>query len=437
MTDSTAGTDGVTTGSDTFDPAAARRREAHWISGVRGIAGLGVLLVVLGHADIPILGGGTVGADLLVVVLGFEIVVWATAYGVGGVGAVGAPRGRQRVVAPLVLVAAVSITVTVWWSTTSAAGGSSATMWDHLASELSLAGQDAVGVPGMWAQSRVWPASAGALALAALAATTGVALAIGWVIRRFAVAGRPVSGRSLIQLSCLVFGLVIVVAVAVVLDLLPASYVAGPVMSVALRAWEMALGALVAALVVTGLLPTRVHRLLGASAVALLVLDIGWPNALAVPRGSLVGIAGAVLIADAASGMPSRGVRRIVDSSPLQITGRFGFCWYLWHLPVLMLAPLMLGSALSCVQSVELLVLALWAAGLTYAVIGRRRVGAGSLPIEDHPHVHGHASIHLPTALRSWQDAPRAAAGVGTQIGPEPHFEVAPTTPGTAGGAGR
>jgi peptidoglycan/LPS O-acetylase OafA/YrhL len=431
MTDSTARVDGVTTGSDTFDPAAARRRSAPWISGVRGIAGLGVLLVVLGHAGLPTLGGGTVGADLLVVVLGFEIVVWATAHGIG---AVGAPRSRQRVVAPLVLVVAVSITAAVWWSTTSFEGGSSGTMWDQLGAELTVAGQDAVGVQDMWSQSRAWPASAGAQALAALAATVGVAIAIGWVIRRFTVAGRPLTGRSLVLVSCLVFGLVIVVAVAVVLDLLPTSYVAGPVMSVAMRAWEMALGALVGALVVTGLLPIRVHRLLGATAVTLLVLAVGWPDALAVPRGSLVGVAGAVLIADAASAMPSRGVRRIVDSSPLQITGRFGFCWYLWHLPVLLLAPLIIGSALSWVQSAELMLLALWAAGLTYAVLGRRRVGAGSLPIEDHPHVHGHASIHLPTALRSWQHAPRAAAGVGSQVGPVPHFEVAPTPPGTTGG---
>jgi peptidoglycan/LPS O-acetylase OafA/YrhL len=150
-----------------------------------------------------------------------------------------------------------------------------------------------------------------------------------------------------------------------------------------------------------------------------------------MPHGALVGVAGALLLAEAAASQQSGAVHRIVASSPLQVTGRFGWCWYLWHLPALLLAPLLLGSRLTWVQSVELLALALWCAGLTYAVLGRRRVDGGSLPIQDHPHVHGHASLHLPTALRSWHHAPRVAAGVGTQAGPAPHFE--PTTSTSVG----
>jgi len=219
-----------------------------------------------------------------------------------------------------------------------------------------------------------------------------------------------------------------VFAVAVVLDVVPASSVAGPAVAVAQRAWEMTLGALVAALLVTRTLPVRIHPLLSASALLVVVVAVVRPEVLEVPHGALVGVAGAVLLAEAASAQRSGAVHRIVASAPLQVVGRFGWCWYLWHLPALLLAPLLLGSRLTWVQSVELLALALWCAGLTYAVLGRRRIDGGSLPIQDHPHVHGHASRHLPTALRSWHHAPRVAAGVGTQAGPSPHFEPAAST---------
>jgi peptidoglycan/LPS O-acetylase OafA/YrhL len=284
----------------------------------------------------------------------------------------------------------------------------------------------------MWTQSIAWPTSSAVMALGALSATVAIALGIGWVIRRFSVAGRPVSERTLILVSCIVFGAVIAFAMSVVLDVLPASYVAGPAVAVAQRAWEMTLGALVGGLVVTGSLPPRVHPVLGSAALVFIVVAVVRPELLEIPHGVMVGIAGAVLLAEVAATHPSRGLNAVATSGALQVTGRFGYCWYLWHLPAILLAPLVLGSSLSWLQSIEVIVLAFWAAGLTYAVLGRRRVGGGSLPIEDHPHVHGHASAHLPTALRSWHHAPRATAGVGTQAGPAPHF--GPPTGTTNGG---
>ena len=424
MTDPSVGASGITTGSDTFDPDQARRSSAPWSAGVRGLCGLAVLLVVLGHVGTPFVGDGTVGADLLFVILGFEIVAWAGAHHSGI-----EPRSRHRVVAPLVLVAGVSVSVALWWSWATTAGQStSTTWWDHVGHELTVAGQDAVGVPGMWTQSLVWPTSSAVMALLALSATVGIALIMGWVIRRLSLAGRPVTESALLLVSCVVFGAVIAFAMSVVLDVVPAASVAGPAVAVAQRAWEMTLGALVGGLVVTGSLPERIHPLLGAAALAVVGVTVLKPELLDIPHGVMVGIAGAVLLAAVTSTRPSRGLSAIVGSGPLQVTGRFGYCWYLWHLPAVLLAPLVLGSSPSWLQRMELVVLAFWAAGLTYAILGRRRVGGGSLPIEDHPHVHGHASAHLPSALRSWHHAPRAAAGVGTQAGPAPHFGPAAGT---------
>ena len=428
MTDLTSGAPGITIGSDTFDPDQARRRSAPWSTGVRGLAGLAVLLVVLGHVGTPLVGDGTVGADLLFVILGFEIVVWAAAHRTGIT-----PRSRHRVLAPLVLVAGVSVGAALWWSWSTSTGQSSSTMWwDHVGHELTVAGQDAVGVPGMWTQSLAWPTSSAVMALLALSATVVIALILGWVLRRLSLAGRPVSERTLLLVSCVVFGTVIVFAVSVVLDLVPAASVAGPAVAVAQRAWEMTLGALVGGLVVTGSLPDRIHPVLGSASLAFVGIAVVKPELLDIPHGVLVGIAGALLLAAVTATRPSRGLTAIVGSGPLQVTGRFGYCWYLWHLPAVLLAPLVLGSSPSWLQRMELILLAFWAGGLTYAILGRRRVGGGSLPIEDHPHVHGHASAHLPTALRSWNHAPRAAAGVGTQAGPAPHF--GPPAGTTSGG---
>jgi peptidoglycan/LPS O-acetylase OafA/YrhL len=111
-------------------------------------------------------------------------------------------------------------------------------------------------------------------------------------------------------------------------------------------------------------------------------------------------------------------VRALVRTAPAQVVGRFAYSWYLWHLPVLLLIPALIGRGLAWGNTLELCLLALWLGGLTHAVVGRSSRRRAARPIEDDEPAYLGAESALPVALRSWTEAPRVTAGVPPMAGP-------------------
>ena len=55
---------------------------------------------------------------------------------------------------------------------------------------------------------------------------------------------------------------------------------------------------------------------------------------------------GAALVIGAGCATPAQGCGRVLGLSPMRAIGRISYSWYLWHWPVLVLAPLLIGHPL-------------------------------------------------------------------------------------------
>ena len=141
--------------------------------------------------------------------------------------------------------------------------------------------------------------------------------------------------------------------------------------SLATRAWELGMGALVA---------------LGASQLARLPGTIalmgGWLGLAAVLAAAFVynghtpypgsaaalpDVGAAVLIACGCA--VQRGAGVLLGVRPLQFAGRMSYSWYLWHWPMLIIAPMVLGHALGWPERLAVVVLSLAAAFVTFKLI--------------------------------------------------------------------
>jgi hypothetical protein len=61
---------------------------------------------------------------------------------------------------------------------------------------------------------------------------------------------------------------------------------------------------------------------------------------------ALLPVLGAVLVIGAGCATPAQGCGRVLGLSPMRAIGRISYSWYLWHWPVLVLAPALLGHPL-------------------------------------------------------------------------------------------
>ncbi|CUR55234.1 membrane hypothetical protein [metagenome] len=138
------------------------------------------------------------------------------------------------------------------------------------------------------------------------------------------------------------------------------------------RAWELALGALVA------MAATRLSRMPRG-----LVLVLSWSGLVVLVATAFVftddtpfpgtaalwpTVATAAIIA-AGCGRSRGGAEAILGRRPFQLVGNFSYGWYLWHWPMVILIPLAMGYDLAWVYLLEISVLAFWFAVLTHYLV--------------------------------------------------------------------
>ena len=347
-------------------PAPAPARDFRLdIQGLRAIA---VLLVVLYHAHVPGITGGYVGVDVFFVISGFLITAHilreVAETGRVALGAFYARRVRRLLPAALVVVLTTLVVARLWGPALQVRS----TAWDALWTSgcalnvrLASEGVDYQQVSGpvspfqhFWSLAveeqfyLVWPL---VILLTVLLARRFGRRALGAVLF-VGVGGSLFLSATLTQSSA------------------PLAY-----FSAQTRAWEFGVGALVA------LAAARMPRVPGS-----LRLLAAWTGLLLVVGSALVfddstafpGIAalapvlGCALVIAGGTGVAVRGgAGGLLGRRPLQLVGRVSYGWYLWHWPVLVLAALVLGQDFSWIRNVELSVLALWFAALTYVIVER------------------------------------------------------------------
>lgn len=117
------------------------------------------------------------------------------------------------------------------------------------------------------------------------------------------------------------------------------------------RAWQLAVGALLAAIGPFLLLSRRMRGLLGLAGVggfltALFVLSEAGANGVSYPSWlALLPTLSAALLLAAGAGSSPTALTRVLSTRPLRTIGDLSYSWYLWHWPVLVLLPVALGGA--------------------------------------------------------------------------------------------
>ena len=319
---------------------------------VEGLRAVAVLAVVLFHADVPGVGGGYVGVDVFFVISGFLItgLLWREVSTAGTIqlrrfyGA----RARRLLPASATVGVVTAIASAVLLSPLQA----QSVLEDGIASALYvgnywfiLQGVDYL-APGMppspfqhyWSLGveeqfyLVWPA---------------LIIATAWLIRR--VRRRTKAQAASSQSPYLVvFALVGALSFALSLAV---TYVVSSVafFSLPTRAWQLAVGGLVA--LTAGQwrrLPAAYAAIVGWAGLALILLACTLLSTTTPYPGTaaLVPVLGSALVIGAGCAAPSQGCGRVLALPPMRAIGRVSYSWYLWHWPVLLLAPPLLGHPL-------------------------------------------------------------------------------------------
>jgi peptidoglycan/LPS O-acetylase OafA/YrhL len=189
-------------------------------------------------------------------------------------------------------------------------------------------------------------------------------LGTAWIIRRFRRdKARAISSSQRPYL--VVLALVTVVSFALSLVI---TYVV-PAMaffSLPTRAWQLAAGGLVALTVIHWQrLSARMAAIAGWTGLSMILIACVWFSSTTPFPGTaaLLPTIGAVLVIGAGCATPSQGCGQLLSTSPMRAVGRISYSWYLWHWPVLVLAPFLLGHSLGLAERI---VAALLAAGLAW-----------------------------------------------------------------------
>jgi hypothetical protein len=198
------------------------------------------------------------------------------------------------------------------------------------------------------------------------------------------------------------------------------------------RAWELALGGFLALAVREGRrLPVWAAALVGWAGLA----AVGWSlfafNAQTSFPGpaALVPVVGTGLALVAGTRVMRFGASGLLGLGPMRAIGTVSYTWYLWHWPVLILAPYVVGHPLDLAQKVGLGVLSLAVAGVTTALVEQPARRSAWLSAQRTRSLLAGGAISLGAAAMAVVVVVEVPPPVGTGSAAVTHLSAAQTPP--------
>jgi peptidoglycan/LPS O-acetylase OafA/YrhL len=336
---------------------------------IEGLRAIAVTAVVLFHASVPGIGGGYAGVDVFFVISGFLItgLLWREVSSTGSVRLRSFYGARARRLLPAS--AAVGVITMIASIFLLAPLRVPTVLYDGIASALYVGNYwffiDSVN----YFSDSLTPSpflhywSLGVEEQFYLV-WAPLILGTAWVVRRFRRNEAPANASSR-RPYLVVLGLVTAVSFALSLLI---TYVVPTLafFSLATRAWQLAIGGIVALTAIHWQrISPRLAAVAGWAGLSMIVLACVWfTSATPFPgTAALLPTIGAVLVIGAGCATPSQGCGQFLSTSPMRAIGRISYSWYLWHWPVLVLAPALLGHPLGLAARI---IAALLSAGLAW-----------------------------------------------------------------------
>ncbi|MGE2692125.1 acyltransferase family protein [Mycolicibacterium pulveris] len=333
-------------------PKGPRSEQNKFRPDIEGLRAVAVLAVVLFHAAVPGFGGGYIGVDVFFVISGFLItgLLWREVSTTGTVRLRSFYGARARRLLPasaavgvITMIAAVILLPPLQ---------ARPAVTDGIASALYVSNYQFMMRGADYFADHVSPSpflhywSLGVEEQFYLVWAPMI-LGAAWLIRRVRRRDRidAVSSRRP-YLVLLAF----VVAFSFALSFLATYLVpAAAFYSLPTRAWQLAIGGLIALTVARWRrLDAMPAAIMGWAGLALILLACTWlsPATLYPGTAALLPTLGTALVIGAGCAAPTRGCGRLLGLQPVRAVGRISYSWYLWHWPVLILAPFVLGHEL-------------------------------------------------------------------------------------------
>ncbi len=310
---------------------------------IEGLRAVAVLAVVLFHTGMPGVGGGYVGVDVFFVISGFLItgLLWREVTDAGTVrlGRFYGARARRLLPAAAIVGVATSISAAMLLpplaARTALGDGIASALYvgnyrfaihgtDYLAADASPSPFQHYWSLGVEEQFYLlWPA---------------LIIGTAWLVGR--VRSRPRLNAYLTVLAALA-AMSFALSLAWTRSSPPWAFFSLPT-----RAWELAVGGLVALSAARWQrLPALAAAVAGWGGLGVIVLScIALGTGTAYPgTAALLPVLGTALVIGAGCAGTGTGASQVLSTAPMRAIGRVSYSWYLWHWPVLLLMPDVLG----------------------------------------------------------------------------------------------